>query len=230
MIELEGGFFLLDFSLLPKTLVPAWFDIQFGSILNPSGAHSGSILEDFSSIWHPLGEAFWLHLAPLDAKWRRRPRWPRNINDFIWIWSHFGFHLGSMFPKVRYFCNEKIIDFPIDFGSHFGIILGTLLSINFNKKRSWSEKGDFVKISVSCRRELDFRGSDPPESTQRRSRTPPKKYYIVNKSLDRVLKTLGPQGGSKKASTSHRKRHQHLLRFFLDFRPSQEAPVRESRG
>ena len=123
--------------------------LPFGSILPSFLVHFGSILDNF---WCSGRVSL---LLPLYFDFRCR----------------FGLHFGSILEaKTVIFSMKNRIVFSIDFLWIFAVILGGDLHPNCIKNRVRNEKVDFMKMSVSCRRELDFQGPGPQHSCKR----PPK--------------------------------------------------------
>ena len=74
----------------------------------------------------------------------------------------------SMFPEAskKQPKNKRL------FGTFFNqcwLHLGSLFAPFFHLFSTWGEKGEFMKISVSCTRELNFRGSKVSTSSQKAS-------------------------------------------------------------
>jgi len=80
--------------------------------------------------------------------------------------------------KSVLFSSKKCISFLDGFEWPFGCIFGACWAPFCIQKRAWGEKGDFIKMSVSLTRELNFRGSGPPKSTQKASQNALKKQSV----------------------------------------------------
>ena len=126
---------------------------EFVSFLTPIWLHFGIILSQF---WLPFGSlggsleglrfyvVFVASLGSLQA-----PFWP----DFDSIFATF------FDGKSKRFFNR--------FSEAFCHHVGSIFSSIFVQNRLRCEKDDFLKMSTSCRRELDFRGLGLPKTLQR---------------------------------------------------------------
>ena len=87
------------------------------------------------------------------------------------------------------------IVFSIDFLWIFAVILGGDLHPNCIKNRIRNEKVDFMKMSVSCRRELDFQGPGASTSLQKAPQNRLKKQCIFEvKNASKIEAKMRPQG------------------------------------
>ena len=78
-----------------------------------------------------------------------------------------------------YFFNQKNFYFFDWFWSRFGNLLGLVFKPNFIKNRVRNEKGDFLKMSTACTRELHFGGSGASKASQKTPQEPLKKESIL---------------------------------------------------
>ncbi len=95
------------------------------------------------------------------------------------FWSILGSKIGQKSSKNSdQQLMQVLINFLIDFWRPFGIILAPLSHRFSIQNRFQGENGDFLKVSVSLKRELHFRGSRASKSPLNASRNRPKKRCV----------------------------------------------------
>ena len=108
----------------------------------------------------------------------------------------FGLNFGSILEaKIVIFSMKNRIVFSSDFLWIFADIVGADLHQHCIKNRVRNEKVNFMKMSVSCRRELDFQGPGASTSLQKAPQNRLKKQCIFEvKNASKIEAKMRPQG------------------------------------
>ena len=152
-----------------------------GAILAPRQLRTAKMMF-LGRSWPPQKEPFWKSFRLMLPS---RGALRLKIEDFggVWLQSFFcrdfaSFLEGSWAVKtlILHGRGSKNHNFTeVRILVLFGSILGVFRVPFCIKNRVWNEKADFVKMCVSCKRELHFRGSSVPETHQKASQNRSKK-------------------------------------------------------